>query len=158
MHLHGAAVLHCCYSITHEWGLEELLGTVETWVSMMSPALLSLHGLESCKHPQPPLTSTNEDPEESNTDIFGGHQQSLSSAAVKGSSTARYSSNPFPIENIDRCNGIRSQGRVLLWTEEFNWSKIQSTAFNSTTLNSGDQFCCCSVDLRFPKNTHWKDL
>lgn len=55
-------------------GLEELLGTVETWVSMMSPALSSLPGLESCKHPQPLFTNTNGDPKETNTDISGGHQ------------------------------------------------------------------------------------
>lgn len=37
-------------------------------------ALSSLHGLESCKHPQPPFTNTDEDPKETNTDISGGHQ------------------------------------------------------------------------------------
>lgn len=113
----------------------------------MSPALSSLPGLESCKHRQPPFTNTNEDPKETITDISGGHQWSLSSAASKGISTARYSSNPYPVKNIDTYNGISSTGPVLLWTEEFNWSKIQSVEFNSTNMNSGDQFCCSSVDL-----------
>lgn len=70
MHLHSPSLLLCYNTLV---GLEELLGTVETWVSMMNSALLSLHRLESCKHPQPPLESTNEDPKETNKDISGGH-------------------------------------------------------------------------------------
>lgn len=84
MHLHSPSLLLCYNTLV---GLEELLGTVETRVSMMNSALLSLHRLESCKHPQPPLESTNEDPKETNRHFWGTQLE------LELCSTARYGSN-----------------------------------------------------------------